>query len=213
MDSKLEQQVDEGSAADLGDKDPPDSISELLDYILETSVGKEKLTTGEVLKSLKGRSHGPMLLLPALLAISPVGMIPGMSVVTGSLIVLISFQIMFFSTRLWIPQRLENAEFDRSKLEWVQERFGPWLKRFETLIGERLVFLTKGVMLYPIAATCMVLALMFYPLALVPFGVLIPGVAVACFALGITSRDGFLVILGFSGTAIATAVAWRFLPF
>ena len=68
-------------------------------------------------------------------------------------------------------------------------------------------------MIFPIAVACILLAISFYPLAIVPFGVLAPGVAVTMFALGITARDGLLVLLGFLMTSVAGLVLYLAWPF
>ena len=191
----------------------PESLDGLLGHLMKATSGEQTISIGKLLKSLESRSHGPMLLLPALIAISPIGMIPGMSIVTGSLIVVIAVQMMLFSSRPWIPKRLEQLEFARTKLEATVKTVNPWVKRFEKLTGKRLESLTTGVMLFPIGLVCTLLAVTFYPLALVPFGVFVPALAVCSFALGITSRDGLLVLFGFVGTAIAVGIvcyAWPF---
>jgi hypothetical protein len=188
-------------------------LSELLDHLVEATDGQTKIVISDLLDSLDSRSHGPMLLFPAIIAISPIGMIPGMSVVTGTLIILIAVQMMFFSSRPWIPKRLANFEFSREKLTSGVAKTQPWVKWFEKVIHARWEFLTQGIMIYPIAVLSILLAVSFYPLALVPLGVLAPGFAVTLFALGLTARDGFLVILGYLLTALAGGVIWLAWPF
>ena len=188
----------------------PQSLSELLDHFVESTEGQDQVRIGDLLDSLSSRSHGPMLLFPAIIAISPIGMIPGMSVVTGTLIILIATQMMFFSSRPWIPKRLADFEFSRDKLVRGVDKTRPWVKRLETWIRLRLPQLASGVFIYPIALVAIVLAASFYPLALVPFGVLAPGMAITLFALGLTARDGLLVLLGFVLTtaSVGLAVWW-----
>jgi len=166
-----------------------------------------------LLDSLSSRSHGPMLLFPAIIAISPIGMIPGMSIVTGTLIILIATQMMFFSNRPWIPNRIAGFEFSRAKLISGVDKTNPWVKRFEKIVKARFEFLASGIMIYPIAIVCILLAISFYPLAFVPLGVLAPGFAVTMFALGLTARDGLLVMFGFLLTAVAGYIIWTAWPF
>ncbi|MEM7781898.1 MAG: exopolysaccharide biosynthesis protein [Planctomycetota bacterium] len=197
----------------MNQKESPKRLSDILDHFVETTEGKEKVTIGDLLDSLSSRSHGPMLLFPAIIAVSPIGMIPGMSVVTGTLIVLIATQMMFFSSRPWIPKRLANFEFTREKLKSGSEKTKRWVKWIEKAIFRRLQFFTTGIAIYPVAMICILLAISFYPLAFVPFGVFLPGCAIAMFALGLTAQDGLLVILGFLMTVTAGTVVWQSWPF
>ena len=191
----------------------PQSLSELLDHFVNATEGKSDVKIDDLMQSLDSRSHGPMLLFPAVLSISPIGMIPGMSIVTGTLIILIGTQMLFFTSRPWIPKRLADFSFSREKLESGVSKTKPWVTWFEKLIHHRLEFLSDGVMIYPVAIVCVLLALSFYPLSLVPFGVFLPGFAVTMFALGLTARDGAVILGGFAlatGTAIMAWVYWPF---
>ncbi len=186
----------------------PQSLSELLDHFVETTAGQEQVKIGQLLDSLSSRSHGPMLLFPAIIAISPLGMIPGMSIVTGTLIILIATQMMLFSSRPWIPQRLAEFEFSREKLKTGVDRIQRWVRWLEKVVKNRLQMLTGGLMVYPIAVISICLAVSFYPLAFVPFGVFAPGFAISLFGLGLTARDGLLVSAGFLLTAFAGYLVW-----
>ncbi len=199
--------------ANDSEKAAPTSLSGLLDHFLETTDGQAAVSISDLLDSLSSRSHGPMLLFPAIIAISPVGMIPGMSLVTGTLVILIAVQMMLFASRPWIPQRLANFEFSREKLKSGVQKTQPWVKWFEKIIHARFEYLAVGIMIYPVAFVSILLALSFYPLAFVPFGVFLPGLAIALLALGLTARDGLLILLGFALTAIAGGVIWLAWPF
>ena len=197
----------------MNQKKSPKRLSDLLDHFVEATDGQEKVTVGDLMDSLSSRSHGPMLLFPAILAVSPIGMIPGMSVVTGTLIVLIAGQMMFFSSRPWIPKRIAEFEFTRAKLKSGSKKTKRWIKWLEKAIFCRLEFLTTGLAIYPVAIICIILAISFYPLAFVPFGVFIPGCAIVMLALGLTARDGLLILLGYIVTAGAAGTIWFTWPF
>ena len=191
----------------------PESLSGLLDHFVDSTEGQEEVKIVDLLESLSSRSHGPMLLFPAIIAISPIGMIPGMSIVTGTLIILIATQMMFFSNRPWIPKRLEDFQFSRSKLKNGVKKSKPWVVWFEKAVHRRFDFLATGLFIYPVAVICVLLAISFYPLAFVPMGVLVPGFAITMFALGLTAHDGLLIAFGFVLTAAAVATIWFAWPF
>jgi hypothetical protein len=191
----------------------PQSLSELLDHFVTSTEEQEEVKVDDLLQSLSSRSHGPMLLFPAILAISPLGMIPGMSVITGSLIILIGTQMLFFSSRPWIPQFIAHYSFSREKLTNTVSKSQTWVKWFEKIVHNRFEFMAEGVMIYPVAIISVLLALSFYPLAVVPLGVLVPGFAVTLFALGLTARDGLLIFVGFALAIATAAIAWNYWPF
>ncbi|TWT59156.1 Exopolysaccharide synthesis, ExoD [Thalassoglobus neptunius] len=51
---------------------------------------------------------------------------------------------------------------------------------------------------YVLATLMILLGLSYFPLALVPFGVFFPALANTLLSLGITARDGALIIAGMS---------------
>lgn len=212
-DKSAESEQDDPHQEASDSKVNPKSLSELLTHFVEVTEGQDEVKIVDLLDSLSSRSHGPMLLFPAIIAISPIGMIPGMSVITGTLIILIATQMMFFAGRPWIPKRLKDFQFARNKLNNGVNKIQPWVHWFEKVVHPRLEFLSGGIMIYPIALISILLALTFYPLAFVPFGVLAPGFAITMFALGLTARDGLLILFGFALTAVAAGITLNAWPF
>lgn len=191
----------------------PHNLSELLDHFVDSTKSQETVKVDDLLNSLNSRSHGPMLLFPAILAISPIGMIPGMSVVTGTLIILIGTQMLFLSNRPWIPKFIANYSFSRDQLTSGVAKSKPWILWFEKAVYHRFEFMAEGIMIYPVAILSVLLALSFYPLALVPMGVFVPGFAIVLFALGLTARDGLLIGVGFTLATATAVIAWNHWPF
>lgn len=187
-------------------------LSELIDRLVEDTSG-EKVSLGELLDALHTRSYGPLLLAPGLLAASPIGAIPGMSILTGSIILLISLQILVGRKRPWIPKRLLEFEFDRDRLTRTREKIGPWLEWAERPVQSRWTALVEPPFTQIIAACCAVLALSFYPLALVPAGVFMPAVTICFFALALSARDGVLTLFALVLTAMTGWAAYAFWPF
>lgn len=93
-----------------------DDVTDLLDAILDDTEGESEVSMSTLLGTLDNRSYGPLLLLPGILAVSPVGAIPGMSVVTGLLIVLIASQALWGRAHPWLPSRLLEFSFSRDRM-------------------------------------------------------------------------------------------------
>jgi hypothetical protein len=144
--------------------------------------------------------HG-MLFLCALLTIPfliPVS-IPGVSTVFGAAIILISLGITM--NRLpWLPDRLMDRELDAVKLSGILRRGADVVARVEAYIRPRMGAITDG----PVASRINGLALIFSgvllmaPLGLIPFSNTLPAFAILLLAVGMSQRDGLVVIAGYA---------------
>ncbi|MHC2069429.1 exopolysaccharide biosynthesis protein [Bremerella sp. T1] len=193
-------------------KDKPEGLVDILEQMKENTDGDE-VTIDDTLDALNSRSFGPLLLVPAIMAVSPIGAIPGMSIVTGCVLMLIAVQMVFSDGHPWLPKRLLEFSFSRETMTEGIDKSLPWAKWLEGFTESRLQFLTQAPFHYVIAFVIAFLASLFVPLAFLPFAVAIPGTAIALFALGMTVRDGVMVLLGFAVSCAAVAVAVYFWPF
>ncbi|QDT67074.1 exopolysaccharide biosynthesis protein [Calycomorphotria hydatis] len=196
----------------------PDTTSknETLEQVVDDTqqeTNGEKVTVGDLMDAIENRGYGPLLLIPAFISISPIGAIPGVSIVTGLLIFLIAGQMIFRSGHPWIPERLENFEFSKERYDRGIEKSRPWIKWIDGFISERWELMTTGPMHYVLAVVMMALSITYIPLALVPMGVFIPGLANTFFAIGITARDGMVITFGLIASAAAFFVMIYFWPF
>lgn len=183
------------------------SLSQILSNLVDDTKG-EKVSLGELFDTLDQRSYGPLLLLPALIAVAPTGAIPGMSIVTGSIIALFAVQLLIGKSHPWLPERLERFEFSRKTLSRSVDKAMPWVKALESHLRRRFTLLAEPPANRVVALLCLLLALTMFPLALLPFAVAVPGTAIMFFALGLTTRDGLLILAGFVFSAAAIALTY-----
>lgn len=189
------------------------SLSGVLNKLIDGTDGGGQVSVRDLLAALDTRSYGPLLLMPAAIAVSPAGAIPGVAVVAGSLIVLIAVQGLFGMNHPWLPGKLLRFSFSRAKLKTAIDRMQPWIKWLERGVNRRVVILTTEPFFRATAAACVLLALLFYPLALVPFGVAVPGLAIILLSLGLMARDGYLMVGGAvvaGGSGVLTYFLWPF---
>ncbi len=183
----------------------PGSLPAILERLVETSDG-DKTTVGTLVKAFGSRTFGPLLLIPAVIAVAPTGAIPGMSIVTGAIILAVSLQMLAGRDHVWLPERALSFEVPRDRLKEAVRAARPWARRINRVISERLTVLTRRPFSLAVPLVCAALALAMFPLALVPFAVAIPGTAVAFLAIGLTFRDGLFIAIGY-GLALATGYA------
>lgn len=134
-----------------------------------------------------------------------------MSVVTGSIILSVASQLLAGLSQPWLPSRLLELTFNRDLLTATRQRLRPWLAWAERPVKSRLTRLVEPPFEQVIAACCVALGLLFYPLALVPFAVYLPALAVCFFALALSALDGILAVFAFvftAGTVWAAIAKW-----
>ncbi|RMX08821.1 exopolysaccharide biosynthesis protein [Corticibacter populi] len=148
-----------------------------------------------------------LMTLPFLFPVS----IPGVSTVFGCAILLIALSISL--GRLpWLPGFIADRQLDAAKLKPVLLRGIQFLRRLDRFLRpQRLRALTGGVMnrLNGLAIMASAVLLML-PLGLVPFSNTLPGVAILLLAMGISQRDGLLVLGGYL-MMLLTVVYFAFL--
>ncbi len=188
------------------------TLSDLLDEAEDGTSG-DPITVGELLDTIDTRSFGPILLLPAVIALSPIGAIPGMSFVTGTIIIMFAGQLLCGKRHPWLPKFIKSIQFSREKLNKTSKVMRPWAKYVDSALHQRLTFLTQRPFDSIVAGICILLALLFYPLAVLPWAVALPSGAIVLFSLGLTSRDGLFVLIGFALTVISLYLSFVYWPF
>ena len=164
---------------------------------------KAELTVGEMVARVE-REAGPgavlfVLTLPILLPLPP-----GVSMVLALPLLLIALQIMAGRRRLWMPDALSRRSVNRKALVGLLHRLLPPLKRFEILVRPRLTFLTGRIGARLIGLACALRAVVL--VLPIPFANLAPALALTMFALGLTRRDGLLVLAGYGLMALAAVI-------
>jgi hypothetical protein len=181
-------------------------LEDLMDEIRADSGSSDEVSLAQIMQAVGTRAYGPRLLVPGLVALAPTGAIPGMSIVTGTIIVVVAIQLLFGRNKPWIPKRALEFSFSRDTLLSAMERGRPYARRIDDFLKPSLTQVTDFPATRIIAIVAIALALSMFPLALVPFAVAIPSSAIVLFALGLTARDGRLIIAGFILAGLALAL-------
>ena len=164
---------------------------------------KAELSVGELMKRLED-ADGPGPVLFALTLPVLVPMPPGVSMVLALPLLMVAPQIVLGRRELWMPKFLSQRTVKRKDLIKLLHRVLPPLAKFEKLVHPRLTFLTgpMGARLVGVACTLIALVLVLP----IPFANLVPSVAMGVFALGLTRRDGLLVLAGYGLIVVAAMV-------
>ena len=195
--------VPRGLGARLRRRPIPERTSEVLRDLVEEGES-ERITFAEILTELKHRAAGFTLLIFALPCCLP--MPPGIPTVCGIAIVIIALNLIAARQRLWLPRAIANKSVSRADMKRMVDRVVPLLERLEKVCKPRLPVVTDtgGKILIGVV----IFALGFVMILPIPFlGNMPPGFAASVIALGMTERDGLVVLIGTLASAIAIAVA------
>lgn len=172
-----------------------------------------KVSIGDLMELYGSRSFGPIFVLLGLVVVlPPMGAIPGLPAAIGVVILLFSAQMVFGMDHIWLPGFIKNLSIDGSKVKKAEDKAEPTLKFIDKMITERLSFLTSGLAEYGAAVMVSVMALIMIPLELVPFAVAAPGAAITMVGVALLAKDGALMLLAYTLSAVALTVLVLFSP-
>ncbi len=176
---------------------PDQRLSQVLEEIAADET-RETISFGDLLAALHGRAFGALMIIFAFPNILPSP--PGLAGVLGLPLVILSAQMMM-GRRPWLPAFIARRSLPREKLATLFTRATPWLARAERLLRHRMAPLTTPGAQRGIGLVCLILSLVL--ILPVPFGNMLPSIAICLFALGVLERDGLWIIGGLLFSVIA----------
>lgn len=192
-------------------KSSPETLTDLIDQLEEKASEDGDLTVQEALDQFAGRIFGPLLVMPAMVVVTPLGAVPTIPTTMAVFIVLIAAQALFGKKHPWLPGFITKQSVKESKLDSAMKKFRPWAKWIDAILKPRLKWLVEGPMKYVIALVCLLMAVAIPPLELAPFACFIPGSAVLLLGLAVMAKDGVAGALGLVASVGALFVGGRWL--
>lgn len=177
---------------------------------LEYKKSSDRINFGDIAKALNHKGFGPMLMVPAILSILPMGAIPGVPAICGIFITLTAGQIVSGRNYPWLPGFIRKFSVKKKRIISALNRAGPYAKRIDRYIKPRLDFLSAGAMTNFVALVCCLLGVAMTLLGFIPFLPAALCLPILFFALGMISRDGVMILGGFSFALAACAVLFYF---
>jgi len=163
----------------------------------------ERVCFADLVGSLHRRAFGLSLLLFALPNCLPT--IPGFSTVTGLMLLVIAGQMVAGRDTLLLPRFLGRRSVSTEQLHAIIARVLPTVRRVERLCRPRWGGVTERIGRRVVGAVVLILAIIL--MLPIPFiGNQPPGFAIVVLALGLTERDGVVVVIGYVVSVIAAAI-------
>lgn len=189
-----------GTRLDLTASDTGRRMSEILrDIAAET--GPDRITVADLLTAMEGRAFGALLLLFAFPNILPSP--PGLAAILGLPLIYLASQLMLGRSP-WLPNFIANRSIARASFASVIVRATPWIARAERMLVTRLHILAGPVAQRLLGAVCLLLSLIL--VLPIPFGNMLPSLAICIIALGMLERDGAWILGGLLSAVVAAGV-------
>jgi len=101
-------------------------LAEVIDQLKNDTSG-DQVSIGDILAAFNDRSFGAVCTVIGVIAVTPVvGAIPGMSIITAMLVLLVAGQYLAGRGTPWTPMFLANRSIAREKVQKAAEdRHGP----------------------------------------------------------------------------------------
>ena len=191
---------DNGNSKNNGHE--PESVGEVIGELDDLAARGTKVRVDDVLDDFGRRSFGPIIMILALLEISPLGAVPGIPTTLAAIISLVALQLLFGRTHIWLPQFILNRAVESKKLHRAVRKLRGVARWLDDHSRGRLDALTKGISIKIAAIAILVLCATVPPLEMLPFASSGPMIAIAAIGLALVVRDGLVMLL-----ALALAVA------
>lgn len=180
----------------------PESVGDVIGELDDLAARGKHVRVDDVLDDFGRRSFGPIIMILALLELSPLGAVPGIPTTLAAIIALVALQLLFGRTHIWLPQFILNRAIESKKLHRAVGKLRGVARWLDDHSRGRLDALTKGIWIKIAAIAILVLCATVPPLEMLPFASSGPMIAIAAIGLALVVRDGLVMLL-----ALALAVA------
>jgi len=181
--------------ADRRSVEAESALLAVLAQVEHAGQGSREVAVADIIERLGTAAFGPALLVLGLVALSPIGDIPGVPTVMGLVILLIAGQLLAARQRFWLPGWLLKRRVNSSRLLTTVRYARPAARFLGRFLKPRLTFLTDGPFARAAGGFACLLALSLPPLEFVPFAATVPSSALTLLGLALVTRDGLLAAL------------------
>jgi hypothetical protein len=175
---------------------PPCGLCGVTDRISVAGDGAS-VTVEEMRETLGRDAIAPLLLLPALVAFSPLSAVFGVATVCGLSIALVAGSALTGRRDgPALPRWLMRASLPREKLIGLRRRLRPVLAWLDRRSRPRLRAMARWPLVRVADLACLVLGLVMPLMEMVPMSATTAGLAVTLMAVGRLQEDGAMILLG-----------------
>jgi len=173
-----------------------DSIGEVVDGLEDVADKQDTVAIDDLLDEFGDRSFAPLMLILALIGITPVGAIPSVPTILGLCIALIAVQMAWGRDHVWLPKFVTKRGIKSKRLTKGKDKLEKVADVMDSIAKQRLKALASGPARRIVAGLIVVLCLALPVLEVVPFAAAAPFLAIAVISLAMMVRDGLVLLIG-----------------
>jgi len=157
------------------------------------NLGEGSVSMEEIVAGLGDRGLGVLMAIFAVPNIFPAA-VPFGNVVTGIPVIILAVHLMLGWPRLVLPRTVARRSIGAATLKSFAPKLGALLARIEPLLKPRLTVVSGGATERMIGLICVILSILS---ALpIPFGHMVPALALVVIGLGLIEHDGVAILFG-----------------
>lgn len=180
----------------MGKSKQADSVGDVVNGIERIAEAEDEVSIDDLLDEFGDRSFAPLMLILALIGVSPVGAIPSVPTIIALCIALIAAQMAWGRKHVWLPGFITRRGVSSDRLTKGADTLDKIAQVLDRIAKGRLKPLASGPARRVVAGLIVVLCLALPVLELVPFGAAAPFIAIAILSLAMMVRDGLVLLIG-----------------
>ncbi|NUH67096.1 exopolysaccharide biosynthesis protein [Sulfitobacter sp. S0837] len=169
---------------------------------MDRAAQRETVSIQDILHEIGDRSITPLILIVALLLVSPLSGIPGVSTLAALTIIILAVQAVRGKRSLWLPGFLLRREIAGKSLSSCVGYLRRPCAFVDRQCRPRLQYLTTGPMRFLTLLMVAVIPIGWPFMEVLPMMSSIGALTVALLVFGLFTRDGLFVLLGYLCVAV-----------
>jgi hypothetical protein len=194
----------------MGKSKDAESIGEVVDGIEDIATRQDEVAIDDLLDEFGDRSFAPLMLILALIGVTPVGAIPTVPTIIALCIATIAAQMAWGRKHVWLPGFVTGRGVSSDRLTGGKDKLHRVAGVLDAVAKGRLKALASGPARRVVAVLIVVLCVALPVLEVVPFAAAAPFLAIAMLSLALMVRDGLVLLIGVAAglAALAYGVYW-----
>ncbi|WP_172124202.1 exopolysaccharide biosynthesis protein [Devosia sp. 919] len=188
------------------------SLERLVRKVEARAAAGEAVSIGTLRNVAGAQAAGPMLLLPALIVVSPLSILPGVPSLAGLNTVLVAGQLMLGRNRIWLPGWLARRSLAPKHVGKLLSFLYPVSRMADGVVRRRWLVLTGTWARRLGAGVCVLMGAIMPLLEFIPLSSTIAASVIAIFALALSARDGLLTLVWWGCLAVLVALGLWLAP-
>jgi hypothetical protein len=172
------------------------SINEVVDGVEDIAEKQDEVAIDDLLGTFGDRSFAPLMLILALIGVTPVGAIPTVPTIIALCIAIIAAQMAWGREHVWLPGFVTGRGVSSKRLTKGKDKLRKVADVLDSIAKGRLKALASGPARRVAAGLIVVLCLALPVLEIVPFAAAAPFLAIAILSLALMVRDGLVLLIG-----------------